>query len=321
MTAKQTESFIQKINTANTIVIFMHNNPDGDAIGSAGALLELIKINTGKTASLLYSGTISKSLLFLPHAPTAINIKDLSTAAPFDLAIAVDTGSLSLLSDGNKDLFLSARDTVKIDHHKDSDNFANLNIKTVCAATAELIYTIARHAKWSVNTSAANALYTAILSDTMGFKFVKKSSTFKIAAALVDRGAGPAYIAEQLSKKTKASTLVNAAAVMDAKFFFNDELALTTIDKQQKKNLDGKGTDAMTMLQNIDGVNYVALLKEYDTNDVHLSLRGKKPVDVVAHEFGGAGHELAAGATLTGTLDQACESVLRAFEKILQRKQ
>ncbi|MDR0726495.1 MAG: bifunctional oligoribonuclease/PAP phosphatase NrnA [Rickettsiales bacterium] len=317
--AEQFNLLLHRIKTAKNIGIFMHNNPDGDAVGSAGALAEILQDNFSKPTTLLYSGNMPDFLKFLPHVHNAIDSKNFKQKKSFDLTIAVDTANIQRISKESAAIYLSSRDTVKIDHHKNSLNFADLNIVDLLPSAAEIVYNIARQGKWKINPVAATALYAGIYSDTVGFQYLDDSKTFKIAAELVKLGANPRDIAEKLLTAKRDSTLINAKAVADAQFFFNGELAITYMTKEQCAYLDGKGTEAMGMLLTIEGIKYIALLKE-SASDVYVSLRGKCPVLSIANRLMGNGHSMAAAATVPGNIDTTREVVLQAFEKELKRK-
>ena len=129
------EQLSEKIKSANSIAILMHINPDGDAVGSAIGLREIIRDNFGKESTLVYPGKYEFVLDFLPGINDLIHIDNFKMTYPFDLVIAVDTTGIDRLDDCAK-IFETARDTVKIDHHDMTDDFANLNINMHIPSTA-----------------------------------------------------------------------------------------------------------------------------------------------------------------------------------------
>ena len=65
-----------------------------------------------------------------------------------------------------------ANSVVNIDHHRDNTNFGNVNVVSGdAAATGQIIYDYFSHLKIDFPASVAEALYTAILTDTGGFRF------------------------------------------------------------------------------------------------------------------------------------------------------
>ena len=58
--SEKINTLIEKIKNAKSIAISGHKNPDGDAICSALALMKIIELNFGKTATVIYDGNIPK---------------------------------------------------------------------------------------------------------------------------------------------------------------------------------------------------------------------------------------------------------------------
>ena len=71
----------------------------------------------------------------------------------------------------------------------------------------------------------------------------------------------------------------------------------------------------------VQGVKMAFLARETELGDVKLSLRALPPckVDGIAAELGGGGHALAAGCTLSMTLEQAVDTVRIMMEKELEQ--
>ena len=74
-------------------------------------------------------------------------------------------------------LFNKSKNTANIDHHETNNAYAKINIiNPEASATGEVIFDIAKELKWKITKDAAICLYTAILTDTGGFKFLKYNS-------------------------------------------------------------------------------------------------------------------------------------------------
>ena len=71
------------------------------------------------------------------------------------------------------------------------------------------------------------------------------------------------------------------------------------------------------MLQSIGGVEAVAVLQEEDENLFSIGLGSNNETDVglIAKNFGGGGHQKAAGCTLKGSRDKVMKTIITAFEK------
>ena len=81
------------------------------------------------------------------------------------------------------------------------------------------------------------------------------------------------------------------------------------------KYLDGRGEMILSLLGQIQGVEYIVLLKEQKPEQIGVSIRSrKKPIDHIAVELGGGGHERAAGAVIRDTLENVRNRVLDLFK-------
>ena len=80
-------------------------------------------------------------------------------------------------------------------------------------------------------------------------------------------------------------------------------------------------SDIVNDLLSIDGVRLAVLFKELDDGLTKLSLRSKGDLDVnrLASRFGGGGHTNAAGAVVTGGLDETIRRVLRSCRELLKQ--
>jgi phosphoesterase RecJ-like protein len=80
--------------------------------------------------------------------------------------------------------------------------------------------------------------------------------------------------------------------------------------------------DLVTYPRSIAGVKTAFLLREVGTGRVKASLRAKGEVNVgkIAAAFGGGGHANAAGCTISGSLSEARDALLRAVTDALGKR-
>ena len=310
---------IEKIKGAKSIALIMHNNPDGDALGSTLGLAELIHDNFGKSAACLYVGTIPRSFDWMPGRGHVQHSAEIAEDYAPDLAIMIDTSGGNTGTESMA-IFGRAHDTIKIDHHPEecSPDLAKLNIHKIVNSTAQIILEIAQTADWKISRDVATNLYAAISDDTGRFKWVDTPDAFVAAAECVKLGADPREVDEQMEISDRESTLLNAKIVIDAEFYFDGKLAMSSVVREDYPKLDGKGGNAMEALRMIDSVEYVALLKETAENNVHVSFRSRRlPVHLIAAALGGGGHPNAAAARIYTNLDDAKKIILQAFENVV----
>src|SRR5690349_2336202 len=117
----------------------------------------------------------------------------------YDVAISVDCGSIDRLGPMGK-VFGKAKTSVNIDHHISNANFGKLNIvEPAAAASGEVVYDLLKAMNIAMDAHIATNLYTAIVSDTGGFKYSNTTpKVLEISAHLVTAGADPEYVFKQL---------------------------------------------------------------------------------------------------------------------------
>jgi phosphoesterase RecJ-like protein len=172
------KEFKKIIEEYNSIVIYRHQMPDGDAFGSQFGLKEIILENYPE--KLVYaagkdSNYLNKKLFPTPDDITLEIIKK-------SLVIVVDTANIERI-DGNIE---HAKYLIKIDHHPNNDKYGNLIIvDKLFASCSELITTIANDLNFKINQLAAKYLYTGMITDTGRFMYSSVTENSMIMAGLL----------------------------------------------------------------------------------------------------------------------------------------
>lgn len=313
---KDIEIFVEKIKSANSIAIFAHKNPDGDALCSVLALMQLIETNFGKTAVGIYDGNIPENFEYVPLRHRIKYYGNVDLTQPFDLVIALDYGTVKHIA-WAMSVIEKARFVAEIDHHQNDEKIGQLCLDDVnAAATGEILYNIARAANWEIDDKVADLLAVSILTDTGFFKFVRRGESMRIMADLVDMGVSIGRLCEIMNNKPYKAIQTEAAAAANAELFYHKRLALATIDRKMYRNLDGRGELVLNLLGQMGGVEYIVLLKQQRENQTGVSLRSRtKPVNHIAAALGGGGHMYAAGAVIADTLENVRARVLELFRE------
>ena len=80
--------------------------------------------------------------------------------------------------------------------------------------------------------------------------------------------------------------------------------------------MDGRGETVLNLLGQIQGVDYIVLMKEQKAEQIGLSIRSrKKPINHIAEVLGGGGHERAAGAIVRDSLENVRAHILELFKE------
>ena len=182
------KKLLAKIEEFNTIIVFRHDSPDFDALGSQWGLYHFLKDNFPKKRILVTGDS---------NAEVGHNLfpkdKLLSEAAikkePF-LALVLDTATGDRVSDKR---YTQAAYVIRIDHHPSERPYGDLVFcDTDAAAVGELLYrllTTPTFKKYKLNKEAARFLCVAIVGDTGGFENSNTGSSTLIAVGeLLARG-------------------------------------------------------------------------------------------------------------------------------------
>src|SRR5262245_6413225 len=303
------EQVLQHITERRHFLVTSHTRPDGDAIGSTLAL-SLILRKMGKSAELVLGDSVPVIYRPLPHAETIIHTSRVN--GKYDAAIILECDSVLRTRlqglDGN---FL-----INIDHHESSRPFANINwIDTSACAVAEMVFRLALAAGVKITPEIATCLYTAVLTDTGSFCYSPTSAcTFELAKILVEHGADPARIAQNVyfSSPTSKMRLLGAALSNLQREGALAWMSVTRDDMDRTGALEEDCEGLVNYALGIAGVEVAAFFRETGAERVRVSLRSKGALNVseMAEKFGGGGHGCASGFSVAGPLAEAERIVL-----------
>lgn len=321
---KKYQEFDAVLKSAKNILIVSHVNPDGDTLGSMCALHLAILNHYKKKSEMLILSKLPQFYEFLPSIKQAKSLCEFDKSREYDLVIAVDVAALDRLIDA-KILFDKAKFKVNIDHHRTNDNFGDLAfVEPKASSTGEVLYNIMKKLKLDFGTKQldiATCIYTAILTDTGGFRFENTNAeVLKIASELVKMGVNPKELYRKCyESKTKAMVLFQNYCVSKAVFSKNDKVVYTMIYKKdmEKFSVGDDATDGIVeALRAIKEVEAAFVVKETDSKVCKISMRSKNiDVSKICSGFGGGGHKFAAGCTLKSGCDDAIKKLLSEIGK------
>ena len=306
------------IKNSKKILLISHMNPDGDTLGSMCAMYSMIYHRFKKKADMNIVSNVPYNYKFLPNIENAQRYFDKSLV--YDLVITLDVAAIDRILD-SKIFYEKAKCTVNIDHHKTNPKFGDYQIIEANASSCgEVLYNYFKANKWSIDKESAICLYTAIMTDTGNFKFENTSSnSFRAVADLVDAGANPNYIYKQCYEtKTKNFVLFQNYCVNKAEFLEDNKIVYTTVYKKdlEKFSAGDDYTDGIAeTLRAIDTTEVAFVAKEVDTKLTKISMRSKKTdVAEICTKFGGGGHTFAAGCTITASVKDSIEKLLKEIK-------
>ncbi|MBQ7921231.1 MAG: bifunctional oligoribonuclease/PAP phosphatase NrnA [Clostridia bacterium] len=326
------EEICDIIEDAPKALIISHVNPDGDTVGSAFALKEMI-CAAGGTARCICPGDVPRRLRFLMTDQDDMSFDRESAVLPddYDIICAVDVASPMQL--GAFEPMIPYIDFM-IDHHGVGTPFAPHYIDAEASACGEILYDIyanlANRGIYETCPDAARRIYAAIVSDTGSFKFSNTTpKTHMIAAALVDvintakdEGMDTADLCRSLfGQRTLKELTAQMIAIQNLRFYDSGRLGVVLFTQQMLADAGLTEEEIGNVVDTPRGVEGVVVglsLRQLaaDPTQYKVSARANGNIDVsaVCAGFGGGGHVRAAGCTVTAdTPEDALDMVVEAF--------
>lgn len=313
-----------KLSLCKNILIIFHKSPDGDCTGSAFALYYALK-NLGKNPIIFSPEPLPFNCNFLNREDVVkIEIED---EMVFDSTIVLDLSDTKRIMKGidinNKKRYGFI---INIDHHITGSGVGDIVIQEPdAAATAEIVFRFLKTNNITIDRRIAEALYTAILTDTGSFRYSNTTSeTFAIVSELMNYGISSWEIAREVyESEPKARIILLSYALSTLRFEKDDRIAYMKLTLDNIKTAGA--TDDMTdqfvnFARSIKGVDVGLLFREVVGDKVKVSLRSKDDIDVAtfALKFGGGGHKNAAGIVLSDSLEESVTKVILALKDYIK---
>ena len=315
------------IDSAKEIVIIQAENPDGDSLGSALALEEILG-DQGKSVQLHCPIELPKYLHYITGWDRVTAEIDMAA----DLYIIVDTTADILLSKimeipGARHA-LETRPVLAIDHHVSEStlSFECELISQIAVSTSEVIYHLCVENDWQINSQAAENLLIALMSDSRGL--TTQSSTaesFLVAGKLTELGASNAKIEErrrEFMKKAPEILAYKGELLQRIEYFLDGKLALIHIPFEEIQQYSDKYNPSVLVLDEmrlVEGVEVTIAIKTYPDGKLTGKLLTNAPVAAdIAGYFGGGGHPYAAGFRVYESYDESVREIIDATDKALK---
>ncbi|MBO0992328.1 DHH family phosphoesterase [Bacillus sp. SD088] len=291
------QQILDAIKQYETIIIHRHVRPDPDAYGSQGGLAEILKASfPEKKVFVTGKHEVELDYLFVPDSVT----EDQYQGA---LVIVCDTANQERVCDNRYTL---GNKLIKIDHHPNEDPYGDpCWVDTTASSTSELIYEFYLYGKeqgLKMTDEAARLLFSGIVGDTGRFQFPSTTKrTFQYASELIeyefDRTELFNHMYELEPKMIKLQGYVYEHYEMN-----EDGAAIVKLTQSALKEFNTTASEASILvgsLGNIKGIKAWCFLIE-EEKEIRVRLRSKKPViNTIARKYGGGGHPLAAGASVS----------------------
>lgn len=315
---------VHRIATALTgvqsVAVTTHINADGDAAGSVAAMARLLP-QLGPKAIIVNPTPWPSLFAFLKKGlddRTGSGPEALRSAGALISLDVSDVKRLGSLAGAAKAL---PGPRIVIDHHVPTEEPAGdiVLADTAACATGELLYDFARVLELEIDLPIAEALYTAILTDTGGFRYSNTTPrAHAIAAQLIALGVDPELTYRRIYASLspgRLQLLRDALDTLGVDTRFGLSWVSVTNEAMDRYGVNSDDLDGIVEHpRSVAGTRVALFFRDLGYGKVKVSFRSTGDVDVnaLARQFGGGGHEKASGALVTGNLDDVRERVVKA---------
>lgn len=296
-----TLSLIEIIQQYDSICIFRHTNPDGDALGSQWGLAQFIRDNyPEKSVYVVGENNPSLSLSLFP-----ISDEVSETVLKSSLSIVLDSATKERI-DGDAML---GKAMVNVDHHPSEAHYGDYQfIDATRSSTCELLVDILKE-KGTMSKQTATYFLAGMLTDSLSFTVeATKARTLYLAAYLMDCGANITELSASLFNRSYKNFKIKAQ--LSAFVELEDGLASLLVTKAMRDELNITAVTAKlfySIMSNVSDFEIWMVAVETDEGDYIGSVRSRNvTINEICARFNGGGHRLACGVKGL-TLDKVVE--------------
>ena len=325
---------------AETVTVAAHTHPDGDALGSAAALVSYLRTCRGKDAVAVLPDTPSASVLpiipegtpvlFYDQTPEAC-LKDIDGS---DLVFLLDANGFSRTEALGPALSASRATKVLIDHHLNPvrEQFDLVFSTPDISSASELLYYVLLALPdisgdpGRLPAPTARALLAGMTTDTNNFANSVYPSTLEMASGLLEAGVDRDALLSDLYQNYRENRVRLMGYLQYENLRITPEgLAYMIATKEIFRRFgaeEGETEGLVNVPLSIGRVKMSILLKE-DEGHFRVSIRSKKGISAqqcAIRWFNGGGHENAAGGKLFWPKDISSPEAAAAYLENLSRQ-
>lgn len=310
----------ETLSSAKRILITTHELPDGDGLGAEAALYHYLK-RARKSCRVYNPDPLPPRYRVLdPKENILMGPGQVEIWDTFDLWIILDTNDPRRVGKLWNELSLRARKIVFLDHHpkliEDSPivipPHATMVTDTQSSSIGELLYQLFQDLDLGkINADVALGLYVSIMTDTNSFRYARTTpGAHRICAELIELGVDPEAVYQAIFSSKEVSHLqLLGYLLQNVKTAAKGRLAWMEMTREIRQTYQASADDTqsfLNLLLLLKDSEIVCLYREEDVGDVRVSMRskGKVTINRIAEQFGGGGHEFAAGLALDKPLPE-----------------
>jgi phosphoesterase RecJ-like protein len=297
------------------VTLLCHHRPDGDTLGCAFGLKDLLE-KQGKKVQVLCADRVSPRYRFLSDGRQELSGEPQGAVVCLYVASPEMAGALKVWA---------LKADLVIDHHATNPCYGKMNyIDPTAAAAGEIMVDLAP-LLGGLTPKAAEAFYTAVATDTGCFKYGNTTErTHRAAAILAAAGIDLKGLNKRLFQTVSKGELeLNRLALETLRYYAEGRIVTMQVSLAMLEQT-GAGADELETISSIpaqiEGVAVAATFKEQAPGEYKVSLRtdGSVHGGEVCALFGGGGHRQAAGCTIIDSFAAAEQKVVDALKNALE---
>jgi bifunctional oligoribonuclease and PAP phosphatase NrnA len=310
------------------IVLITHENPDGDAIGSAIGLGEVLK-NFGHNVKVVvpnaYPGFLkwfSSNIEILVYERKRNPVKVIIENA--EIIVCIDFNEPKRAARLQRKLLAFPGTKVLIDHHPYPADFCDYTVsEPQYSSTAELIFEVIQRTGMGeyMNHDAAEALFAGIMTDTGSFSHnISRPNTFHVVAKLMEWGIKTETIHAAVYHNFSEHRMKLLGYSLHKKMEVYQEFrtAVIWLSREELETFNFQPGDIEGFVNyplSIQNIVFCALfIEKKDFIKVSFRSKGSFPVNEFSRvHFSGGGHRNAAG----GEIKLSLEDAVKKFRQLL----
>lgn len=334
----QTLNLLQEyIKRSQHPIICCHKSPDGDALGSSIGWAEYLK-SQNKEVQIIIPDAYPDFLQFMTSSQSIIRYDKLPDTAKrhfqqSDLIFCLDFNDEKRVDEMHDLLAQSQAPKILIDHHLNPVILADISISypQLCS-TSEIVFRVIHQLNGytDMTLQAAIAIYTGMMTDTMGF--IHNSSypeIYQIISLLLAKGIDKDKIYRNVYNNYSAWAIRFRGYLMSQKLNVINGLKASyfCVERQDMKRFNFIKGDLEGLVNEplkIKGQKLSISLRENKDkeNIIYVSLRSVDDFpcnEMATKHFNGGGHLNASGGKLFCSLQEAEQITIRAIQDYAER--
>ena len=303
----------QAVDTAKSILLVTHFNPDGDAIGSLMGAAHALRERGCAVTTLAVDKGVPTYLRFIPGVEAVVPRLD---SGEWELMISLDSSDEERTGDAGVYGRAHSQRVINVDHHPTNTKFGDIFLfRPDAVSTTQIVQEWLEQMGQPLTRNSAVPLLTGLVTDTQGFRTSNvRPETLGYAQKLMQAGASLTEVTARTLASTPYQNIQLWKYVLPSVELKDGVISavVTQEDVRAAQLPDVTDGGLVEYLVTANEAMISVVFKELPDGRIELGFRSKPGFNVaqVAFSLGGGGHTQASGATIAGPLEAARARVM-----------